>query len=62
MTGVPSVAGILSISGLPLVTCLLWLTAQSQLTSRFAVGVTAGRVHAAQLDKPCGRKNKISYI
>ena len=56
VTGVPSVVRILSISGVALVTCLLWLTAQSQLTSRFAVGVTAGRVHAAQLDKTCGRK------
>lgn len=37
---------------------LLCLTAQSQLTSWFPVGITTRRVHAAQLDKTCHEQNK----
>ena len=41
---------------------LLCLTAQSQLTSWFPVGITARRVHAAQLDKTCGRRNDMAVF
>ena len=58
MPGIPSYPGVDlwgSRSWVALISPL-WLSAQSQLTSRLPVGVTTGRMNATDLDKTCKQK------